>query len=1363
VESATTDQFDALFRAAPLGILAADHSGQVVRVNPALAQMFGYLPEELVGQQVELLLPEPLRHTHLAHRSRFVEAPHTRPMGQGLDLLGRHCDGHVFPVEVSLTHLVLDGTEASVAFVANVSERVRLSRERDQLLADEQQARLAAGQAEELHEAALAQLHTFVQSAPIGLGFLDLELRFQLSNAQLSAMTALPREAHLGRTLGETLPAAGHLEPRIRQVLATGEPLVDLEIQGGDAEAPGQERHFRVSAYPVARHDGHMFGVGIITREITAHVRSEEALRRSEHRFRAIFDDAPLGIVLASPAGRILATNTAFQRMLGYSADELLAMGPQHFVHPDDLGEGLQIRDAIAAGRQGQTTLVRRYVRKDGATLRVRITASLAQGGEGEQFLLILLEDVTEQLQAEEARARLAAIVDSTDDAIIGVTLEQIIVAWNTAAERLYGYSAAEAISQAKTLIVPEDRYAELEQIREAVARGESISHLETVRRHKGGRLIDVSLTCSPIADSTGTLIGISTIARDISERKRVTLLLHRQAMLTHLLEQVAVAANQAVSVDEALQDAINTICRTIGWPIGHAYLASEGAGDPLRTTSIWHLDDPERFRVFQAITEAVTLPAPDDLPGRALLSGKPEWISDLAENHARPRFSIISDLGVRSGFAFPVLVGAEVAAVLEFFATQPQSPDAELLEVMAHVGAQLGRVIERERAEQAVRKSEQHYRTLARNLPNGSVLLFDQQLRFTIADGSALSDAGLSRERVEGRTLAEVLPPASVARLEPLYRAALGGVRSELEVEAGERIYQSHILPVPDERGAIIAGMVMSYEITELKRIERELREERAQLTRRVAERTADLSLANAELARASRLKDEFLANMSHELRTPLNSILGRAEALQEEIYGPVTPKQQEVLRGVEESGRHLLNLINDILDLSKIEAGRLELALDPVDINLICHTSLRMVAQLALTKQVALTSTIDAQVETIQADERRLKQILVNLLSNAVKFTPAGGKVGLEVSGDPERQTVTFTVSDTGIGIADEHLAKLFQPFVQIDSSLSRQYAGTGLGLALVMRLAEAHGGSVAVESEPGQGSSFSVALPWVPEVKRSFLVEGSRVPELGVPAIQHALVVEDSATAAGQLARYLRELGAEVEVSAQGTATAARAIALQPNVIILDILLPGQSGWDVLQALKAEPRTRAIPVIVVSVVDEPARARELGAAAFLLKPISRTAFMEALLQVVQSPATLQTRTALVVASDTARPRILLAEDNEATIDVLSDYLQAHGYEVIVARNGAEAVIAAQGDRVALILMDIQMPGMDGLEAIHRLRADPDTQDVPVIALTALAMPGDRERCLEAGANVYLAKPLNLRALLATIRSQLGNATAL
>jgi PAS domain S-box-containing protein len=410
----------------------------------------------------------------------------------------------------------------------------------------------------------------------------------------------------------------------------------------------------------------------------------------------------------------------------------------------------------------------------------------------------------------------------------------------------------------------------------------------------------------------------------------------------------------------------------------------------------------------------------------------------------------------------------------------------------------------------------------------------------------------------------------------------------------------------------------------------------DRAGLALENARLFASVEQSRIELARAARLKDEFLASMSHELRTPLNAILGRSEVLGEQIYGPLNARQLAALHSIEESGRHLLALINDILDLSKIEAGKLTLDIETLVVDDMCRASLRMVAQSALAKQITLVSSLDPVVDIIQADVRRLKQILVNLLSNAVKFTPKGGQVGLDVRGDVERQTVTFTIWDTGIGIAEADLPKLFQTFVQIDSSLSRQYEGTGLGLALVRRLTEAHGGSVSVTSTPGQGSRFSVTLAWMPT-----LIE--RVPMLSVPAIS------------------------------------------QP---IHD----------------APPRDPNAPA----------------------------------------------------------PVILLAEDRPENITMLLEYLPAKGYQVVPASNGAEAIERAFEHTPALILMDIQMPGMDGLEAIRRIRADTRLRATPIIALTALAMPGDRERCLHAGADEYLVKPINLRALLSTIQAQLQSRAA-
>ena len=420
--------------------------------------------------------------------------------------------------------------------------------------------------------------------------------------------------------------------------------------------------------------------------------------------------------------------------------------------------------------------------------------------------------------------------------------------------------------------------------------------------------------------------------------------------------------------------------------------------------------------------------------------------------------------------------------------------------------------------------------------------------------------------------------------------------------------------------------------------RLVQQLADERARLAQRVDERTADLRQANAELARAVRLKDEFLANMSHELRTPLNAILGRSQALQEEIYGPLTPPQVEALHGVEQSGQHLLSLINDILDVARIESGHLTLEWEEVVVSDLCRASVQMLAQVALKKHIRLTSTVDSAVSVLLADVRRLKQILVNLLSNAVKFTPPGGSVGLEVRGGTGGQMVTFTVWDTGIGIAEADVARLFKPFVQIDSSLSRQYDGTGLGLALVRRLAEAHGGSVGVESTPGQGSRFSVTLPWH-QVESSSLSQSNTALDTSQPTIQSTPVIDES-------------------------------LAVQ------------------------------------------------------------------------------------------RGHILLAEDNESNIELMEYVLQAKGYTVEVARDGEEALARAQEGHPDLILMDIPMPGMDGLEAIRQIRSDARVRDIPIIALTALAMPGDRERCLQAGANDHLTKPVDLSALLTSIPALLASA---
>lgn len=543
-----------------------------------------------------------------------------------------------------------------------------------------------------------------------------------------------------------------------------------------------------------------------------------------------------------------------------------------------------------------------------------------------------------------------------------------------------------------------------------------------------------------------------------------------------------------------------------------------------------------------------------------------------------------------------------------------------------------------------------------------------------------------------------------------------------------------------------------------------RHLEDSRREVERLLLEtrqRAADLETAKNILESANRVKSDFLASVSHELRTPLTGVLAYAQILQKQTaYGALTEKQLKAVGAISENSQALLGLINNILELSQIEAGKVEMDLRMVAVEDVCQASLRSVTPLAAARQQTIGYSMQPLGLQLVADAPLLKQMLVNLLNNAVKFTAEGGALGLEVMGDPVQQVVRFMIWDKGLGIAPENFPKLFQAFVQLDSRLAREYAGTGLGLALTRRLAELHGGSISVESEgvPGAGSRFTITLPWQLATTPDLHLTPTAGFVLPAPAQwpRKALTIEDSEVTAMQLTGYLDELEIANEVHARALGVVEKALAARPGVILLDVFLPDESGWNILARLKADPRTRALPVIIISAMEDRARGRRLGADGYLVKPVTREELHEALRQVGPPPG--EPWPALVVTAPPARPRVLLADDNPVNLSVLTDYLTASNYEVVTAASGRELMSLAREFRPQVVVLGLPLPGADIFEATRLLRREPALTTTPIIVLTSVTLPGDAARGQQAGASAYLTRPVNLQALAGKIQDLLA-----
>jgi PAS domain S-box-containing protein len=1150
-------------------------------------------------------------------------------------------------------------------------------------------------------------------------------------------------------------------------------------------------------AFPIYDEAGQVKNIAGISADITERKQIENKLRIENERFLRFVNANIVGIMIGDANGDIVLANDYYLNILGVTRQDLLEGKVKwtQFTPPEWLPA-----DEKAMHQLQETGICepyeKEYERADGSRVPVYIADAILPGS-GEQIAAFIL-DITERKQQEHQLRKLSSAVEHSGSAIVITDTAGKIEYVNRKFTQVTGYAFQEVIGQnpriLKSGFTSDEEYKYLWQ---TLLSGHEW-HGELLNKKKDGTLFWESVTISPILDDRGEITHFVGVKEDVTERKQNELEIRRHIAELEAVYENGLSVGRLLEPGEIGNRVIETFSRYLPWHHVTIRLRKEASDDlELVAFSLPDVKEAEKADVEQRYVALINKVG-QGLSGWAIQTGMPLRTGNV---HAYPQYVDTHD-GIQSGLYMPLQVAERVIGVISVESEAPNAfteQDERLLATLANQtaiafeNARLyeaiqNELLERKRAEEALRVSETHYRALADSITD---ILFemDQDLKYTHWNKASESLTGIPAEDAIGKSMEDIFGATEEqARIKKIYEnvlqnhqprtfeigLALGGERHSFEVNAypsmrgvsvvakdvtdrrrneiimqkrfelmeysarhslqelmqrtvdevseltgstigffhfmeqdqnnlgmqtwstnALRLFQvssqdgTHLplekaglwaeavrqrrpliqndyessankkeLPrghVPIVREIIIpiirnerimavmgignkaqdysshdleiAARLADYawDVTERKQMELALEAERNQLVQRVEERTADLSRANSNLARALRVKDEFLANMSHELRTPLNAILGLSESLAEQIAGPLNEKQQKYISTISESGHHLLSLINDILDLAKIEAGQITMDINKVDIHSICQASLRMIKQLAQKKDQQVSLQIDKGLGLMWADERRLKQMIVNLLGNAVKFTPEHGKLGLEVHGDEEANQIAITVWDHGIGIKADDLERLFQPFVQLDSGLAREATGTGLGLALVSQMARLHGGSVNAVSEPGKGSRFTIVLPWEPAL-----------------------------------------------------------------------------AADTVSRMRITGKFRAIKL-----------------------------------------------------DETNKPTILLVEDTKEVVMMLKDYLELAGYQVFTAQDGVDGLVQARHVKPDLILMDVQMPRMDGFETTRKLRSDPNFRYTPIIALTALAMPHDRERCLEAGMDEYISKPVNLKALIKIIQN--------
>ncbi len=964
----------------------------------------------------------------------------------------------------------------------------------------------------------------------------------------------------------------------------------------------------------------------------------EDALRQSQMRYAYLAAAAPVGIFCTDANGSSMYVNERLCQILGITAAETMGNGWMKALHPDDY-ERWETEKNLAIQEQRTFRLEYRFLRPNGEIIWVLGQVVAEKSAEGEITGYIgTITDITERKQAEidlQKLAEAAASLTGQDffPAVVKYIATALGVRYVIVLQKYGDYICTQAFwgdGQIQPHICMEVDHLFSVQIMAEDIYSCVAGVQQEFPEHKYLQNLGVdSFLGIALKNIDGYAIGTLCILDDkpLSNISRVLAILKIFAarISAELERQRAMTALQ--QLNQELETRVEQRTAALRESEERWQLALQGSNDGiwdwnLITNRVFYSTRWKEMRNF----------AEDEISDSA-----DEWFTRIhLDDYDRVITSLSNHFAQKTPFFHEEYRVQRQDGSYKWVSDRGKALWDERGNPIRIVGSETD-ITERKHTEEQFRKLTDRL-TLA--VKSGAIGIWEWNLNENVVIWDDRMYELYKLERSHSHQVYQIwinsVHPHDRAVVETALEQTLIGKKEfdqEFRIICGDgeiRFIKAFGLIQRDQQGQVAWMIGINFDISDRKQSEEELR--------KVNER---LTLTNADLHRATHLKDVFLANMSHELRTPLNAILGMSEGLQENVFGELNGFQQQAIATIERSGMHLLELINDILDLSKIESGKLELQTAPVAITYLCESSLVFIKQQAIKKNLQITTELPPRLPDIVVDERRIRQVLINLLNNAVKFTENGSiKLVVKTDQDQETNFLCFSVIDTGIGISPENLSKLFLPFEQIDSNLNRQYNGTGLGLSLVRRLIELHEGTVSVSSEIGQGSCFTISLPYVVYKNN------------GVQPISPSTTVNQS--------------------------------------------------WQEKPSL-----------ITTSIIN----------------PIE-----------INSPTL-----------------ILLAEDNEANITTISSYLEARGYHLILARNGEEAVNLTKTEYPDLIIMDIQMPQMDGLEAIHQIRAEPQFTHTPIIALTALAMPQDCEKCITAGANHYSTKPVKLKRLVETIQTLL------